>query len=151
MKTINVTYDAMVMKNGKKIYGETCIDISVLDDVADNLISNGRSGVAIQEIEKALEPLERLKGRTYIKGSITNIVEVKDSNETEEKCNNGMIETNIGTMPMEDYMDIVASRYGYDSYEEMNAFFNPGREQVFCSASGTAALLPLLFQKGNKQ
>lgn len=48
MKTINVTYDAMVMKNGKKIYGETCIDISVLDDVADNLISNGRSGVAIQ-------------------------------------------------------------------------------------------------------
>ena len=75
MKTINVTYDAMVMEDGKKILGETCMDFTVLDDVADNLISNGQSGVAIREIEKALEPLERLKGRTYIKGSIKAIVE----------------------------------------------------------------------------
>jgi hypothetical protein len=75
MKTINVTYDAMVMEDGKKTFGETCMDFSVLDDVADNLISNGQSGVAIREIEKALEPLERLKGRTYIKGSIKAIVE----------------------------------------------------------------------------
>ena len=75
MKTINVTYDSMVMEDGKKTFGETCMDFSVLDDVADNLISNGQSGVAIREIEKALEPLERLKGRTYIKGSIKAIVE----------------------------------------------------------------------------
>lgn len=75
MKTINVTYDAMVMEDGKKTFGETCMDFSVLDDVVDNLISNGQSGVAIREIEKALEPLERLKGRTYIKGSIKAIVE----------------------------------------------------------------------------
>lgn len=75
MKTNNVTYDAMVMEDGKKTFGETCMDFSVLDDVADNLISNGQSGVAIREIEKALEPLERLKGRTYIKGSIKAIVE----------------------------------------------------------------------------
>lgn len=31
------------------------------------------------------------------------------------------IKTNIGVMPLEDYFDIMASKYGYDSYEEMRA------------------------------
>ena len=30
-----------------------------------------------------------------------------------------MVETNIGLIPLEDYQDIVAWQYGYDSYEEM--------------------------------
>lgn len=37
--------------------------------------------------------------------------------ETEGK----MVQTNMGPMPLEDYLDIVASQYGYDSYEEMQA------------------------------
>lgn len=37
--------------------------------------------------------------------------------ETEGK----MVQTNMGLMPLEDYLDIVASQYGYDSYEEMQA------------------------------
>ena len=46
-----------------------------MDDVADRLIQTGESGAAIKEIEKALAPLERLKGRTYIEGSIKDIRE----------------------------------------------------------------------------
>lgn len=30
-----------------------------------------------------------------------------------------MVETNMGLIPLEDYQDIVAWQYGYDSYEEM--------------------------------
>jgi hypothetical protein len=29
------------------------------------------------------------------------------------------IKTNIGTMPIEDYLEIKAMQYGFDSYEEM--------------------------------
>lgn len=31
------------------------------------------------------------------------------------------VKTNIGIMPLGDYLDIKASQYGYDSYEEMRA------------------------------
>lgn len=31
------------------------------------------------------------------------------------------ISTNIGTMPMEDYLDIVAMQYGFESYDELRA------------------------------
>lgn len=70
MKNIVVTYDAMVIEDGEKITGETCMIVSVSDKIAKNLVVHGQSGVAEREIEKALEPLERLKGRTYIRGSI---------------------------------------------------------------------------------
>lgn len=33
----------------------------------------------------------------------------------------GWIETNIGLMPIEDYLDIVACQSGFDSYEDMRA------------------------------
>lgn len=36
-------------------------------------------------------------------------------------CKGKMIHTNIGKMPLEDYLDIRASEYGYDSYEELKA------------------------------
>lgn len=70
MKNITVTYDTMVIEDGEKITGETCMIISVMDNTAKNLVVHGQSGVAEREIEKALASLERLKGRTYIPGSI---------------------------------------------------------------------------------
>lgn len=75
MKTITLFYDVLVMENREKVTGETCMDITFMEDVADRLIKTGKSGVAIAEIEKAIAPLERLKGRTYIKGSIKCIKE----------------------------------------------------------------------------
>lgn len=32
-----------------------------------------------------------------------------------------MIETNMGLMPVEDYLEIVAQQHGFDSYEQMKA------------------------------
>lgn len=61
MKTITITYDAQEIEDGQKFIGETCIDITLLDEVADRLIQTGESGTAIKEIEKAIAPLERLK------------------------------------------------------------------------------------------
>ena len=75
MKTITITYNIFEMENGEKVTGETCMNITIMKDVADRLIKTGKSGVAIAEIEKAIAPLERLKGRTYIKGSIKDIRE----------------------------------------------------------------------------
>lgn len=77
MKTITITYDRQEIEDGQKFIGETCIDITLLDEVADRLIQTGESGTAIKEIEKAIAPLERLKGKTYIKGSIKDIREYK--------------------------------------------------------------------------
>lgn len=70
MKNITVTYDVMVVENKEEITGETCMTISVMDHVAENLVTTGKSGVAVRQIEKALAALENLKGRTYITSSI---------------------------------------------------------------------------------
>ena len=58
MKTITITYDTRVDEDGVKIIGETCMNIEVMDYVADNLIRIGTSGVAIAEIEKILASSE---------------------------------------------------------------------------------------------
>lgn len=75
MKTIIITYDTRVDEDRMKIIEETCINIEVMDYVADNLIRIGTSGVAIAEIEKILASSERLKGRIYVRGSIKDIRE----------------------------------------------------------------------------
>lgn len=41
MKTITITYDAQEIEDGQKFIGETCIDITLLDEVADRLIQTG--------------------------------------------------------------------------------------------------------------
>lgn len=37
------------------------------------------------------------------------------------KKENVTVKTNVGRMPLEDYLEIVASQHGYDSYEDMKA------------------------------
>lgn len=37
------------------------------------------------------------------------------------KKENVTVKTNAGRMPLEDYLEIVASQHGYDSYEDMKA------------------------------
>lgn len=75
MKTITVTYDTRIDEDGRTITGETCMDITVMRYVADNLIRTGQSGIAMAEIEKILKSAERLKGRIYVRGSIKDIRE----------------------------------------------------------------------------
>lgn len=70
MKTLTITYDAMYIEDGKQNYGETCMDIPMMDDVADNLMDHGSSGIAVAQIERILRSVESLRGRHYIPGSI---------------------------------------------------------------------------------
>lgn len=70
MKKIVVTYDVMVIEDGQKVFGETCITLQVMDYVAKNLVVHGHSGVAERQIEKAISALETLKGRHYVEGSV---------------------------------------------------------------------------------
>ncbi|WP_455618858.1 hypothetical protein [Eisenbergiella sp.] len=75
MKKITITYDTRADEDGITLIGETCMNIKVMEDVADNLIRTGQSGIAIAEIEKILKSVERLQGRIYIRGSIKDIRE----------------------------------------------------------------------------
>ena len=73
MKEILITYDTEVLKEEEPFIGETCIVLSVLNGIAYNLVEYGLIALEIPEIEKAIVLLERLKGRTYIRGSIKDI------------------------------------------------------------------------------
>lgn len=70
MKTLTITYDTMIIENGEHTYGETCMDVPMMDDVADRLIDHGSSGCAVAQIERILQSVELLRGRHYVKGSI---------------------------------------------------------------------------------
>jgi len=73
MKKITVTYDVNVIEDDEEFVGETCINLSVDNGIAYNLVKFEQKGVAMHELEKTIVMLERLKGRTYIRGSIKDI------------------------------------------------------------------------------
>ena len=73
MKKITATYDVNVIEDVEEFVGETCINLSVDNGIAYNLVKFGQKGVAIHELEETLVLLEKLKGRTYIRGSIKDI------------------------------------------------------------------------------
>jgi DNA-binding ferritin-like protein len=76
MKTLIVTYESMVLENGEKHYGEACMDIPMMDDIAERLIETGESGIAVAQIETILSKVELLRGRHYIKDSIKDYREL---------------------------------------------------------------------------
>ena len=79
MKKLNITYDTMEIEKGEKIIGETCYTVEIGDDkVADRLLATGRSGIAVNIIEKLLHSREQLLGRIYIPGSIKHYKLVKE-------------------------------------------------------------------------
>lgn len=70
MKNIIITYDVLTEENGEKITGETCAAFQLSDFAAHNLDTLERKSIAFRRIEKALEILEDLKGRSYVPDSI---------------------------------------------------------------------------------
>lgn len=50
---------------------DTRISVPMAETVANNLISTGQSGIAVNQVERMLTALENLKGRTYIPGTAT--------------------------------------------------------------------------------
>ena len=77
MKILIVTYESMVLENGEKHYGEACMGIPMMDDIAERLIETGESGIAVSRVESVLQSVELLRGRHYVKGSIKDYREAK--------------------------------------------------------------------------
>lgn len=73
MMKITVTYSIEVKKDGCLFKGETCTDLDVTDAIAYGLIIHGENGTEIKTVEDTVLLLERLKGRKYLNGSITDI------------------------------------------------------------------------------
>lgn len=73
MKTLTFTYDVLVIEDDEKITGETCMDITMADRIANSILILGEGGKGMAQIEKIIEANESLKLRTYIKGSIKHI------------------------------------------------------------------------------
>lgn len=77
MKVLNITYETAVIEDGKKAYGEACMDVPMMDELADRLMNNIPCGIAVSRIENILRSVELLRGRHYVKGSIKDYREAK--------------------------------------------------------------------------
>ena len=45
MKVLNITYETAVIEDGKKAYGEACMDVPMMDELADRLMNNIPCGI----------------------------------------------------------------------------------------------------------
>lgn len=79
MKIITVVYDVYTNLTDYRLC-ETCMDITVADHIAENLIKDGKSGLDYLEIEQIIRCNERLKCRWFIDGSIKKYLHY-DENE----------------------------------------------------------------------
>ena len=53
----------------------------------------------------------------YLQEKDISVKMVEDDDPTKENAT--MVETNMGKIPIEDYKEIIAIQYGFDSYEDM--------------------------------
>ena len=78
MKNIEVTYTAQVWKNGNCEEGEAAFILPMSDGLAEcYLLGVGVDRGAINLVETALEAVEIMRGRIYVRGSIKCYREAK--------------------------------------------------------------------------
>lgn len=80
MKTLNITYDTTeIEKNGQQITGETCYNLKLRDELADQLLSTGKCDpISMMHIELVLQGVELLQGRKIVLDSIKHFELVKE-------------------------------------------------------------------------
>lgn len=80
MKTLNITYDTTeIEENGQQITGETCYNLKLRDELADQLLSTGkRDPISMMHIELVLQGVELLQGRKIVLDSIKHFELVKE-------------------------------------------------------------------------
>lgn len=80
MKTLNITYDTTeIEENGQQITGETCYNLKLRDELADQLLSTGKCDpISMMHIELVLQGVERLQGRKIVLDSIKHFELVKE-------------------------------------------------------------------------
>jgi hypothetical protein len=78
MKNIEVTYDAMrPLQTGNYEQGEAAFVLPVSDELAAEYLAGKADRGAVNLVETALEAVEILRGRIYVRGSIKDIREAK--------------------------------------------------------------------------
>lgn len=79
MKNIEVTYDAMYpLQTGNYEQGEAAFILPMTDDLAtEYLAGRATDRGAINLVETALEAVEVMRGRVYVRGSIKDYREAK--------------------------------------------------------------------------
>ena len=71
MKNIEVTYDALICENGTYEQGEAAFILPMTDELAaEYLAGRATDRGAVNLVETALEAVEVMRGRVYVRGSI---------------------------------------------------------------------------------
>lgn len=78
MKNIEVTYTAQAWENGKWEEGEAAFILPMTDGLAECYLTGvGMNRGAVNLVETALEAVEVMRGRIYVRGSIKCYRETK--------------------------------------------------------------------------
>ena len=80
MTALNLTYDTTEIEaNGQPITGETCCNLKLRDELADQLLRTGRCDlISMMHIELVLQGMELLQGRKIVPDSIKHFELVKE-------------------------------------------------------------------------
>ena len=73
MKEITVTYEAFILSNGEKEYGEAAFTMLIDAELAERLADGHKCGIAYNVIEDILVGVEMLRSRHFVRGSIKDI------------------------------------------------------------------------------
>ena len=77
MRTLNFTYDVVTFEGEEKVYGETCMDITMQNYIADKFLKDTADRGDMVLVKSIIIANELLKGRTYVDGSIKSVKEYK--------------------------------------------------------------------------
>lgn len=78
MKNIEITYDAMYpLQTGNYEQGEAAFVLPMSDELAAEYLDGKADRGAVNLVETALEAVEVMRGRVYVRGSIKDIREAK--------------------------------------------------------------------------
>lgn len=80
MKTLNITYDTTeIEENGQQVTGETCYNLKLRDELADQLLRTGKCDpISRMHIELVLQGVELLQGRKIVLDSIKHFELAKE-------------------------------------------------------------------------
>lgn len=70
MKNIEVTYEALICENGICEQGEAAFILPMTDELAAEYLAGKADRGAVNLVETALEVVEILRGRYYVRDSI---------------------------------------------------------------------------------
>ncbi len=70
MRTLNFTYDVYVYEGKEKVYGETCMDITMNNYFAEKFLNDTATRGDKVLVKSIIIANELLKGRTYVDGSV---------------------------------------------------------------------------------